>query len=195
MSVLATSTLVTGTREVMAEAARVGKDSKKREGEYLENLVRVLCIWYPITFWKKSVPMSVLLDSGSEVNAIHPTFTQEIELPIRPTDVEAQKNDGTILDTFRIVVIAFSVTDKANRVRFFEETFLVANISPKVVLGMSYLTLNDADVNFLGQELWWRTYTTEEALPTTKRIELVDKKKFVAAAFDLKYETYVIHIG
>ena len=31
------------------------------------------------------------------------------------------------------------MTDKANRVRFFEKTFLVANISPEVVLGMLFL--------------------------------------------------------
>ena len=55
-----------------------------------------------------------------EVNAIHPTFAKELGLPIRPTDVEAQKIDGTTLDTHRVVIAAFPVTDKANRVRFFE---------------------------------------------------------------------------
>ena len=52
-----------------------------------------------------------------------------------------------------MVVVAFSVIDKANRVKFFKETFLIANISAKVVLGISFLTLNGADVNFLGREL------------------------------------------
>ena len=32
-----------------------------------------------------------------------------------PIDVEAQKIDGTMLDTYGMVVAAFSVTDKANR--------------------------------------------------------------------------------
>ena len=44
-------------------------------------------------------------------------------------------------------------TDKENRVRFFEETFLVANVSPEVVLGMSFLTFSSADVDFLDREL------------------------------------------
>ena len=35
-------------------------------------------------------------------------------------DVRAQKTDGTTLDTYGMVVAAFLVTDKANRVRFFE---------------------------------------------------------------------------
>ena len=63
------------------------------------------------------------------------------------------KIDGTILDTYRIVVTVFSLTDKANQVRFFEKTFLVANVSPEVVFGMFFLTLSDVDIDFFDQEL------------------------------------------
>ena len=49
-----------------------------------------------------------------------------------------------------MVVAAFSLKDKANRVRFFEETLLVANVSPEIVLEMLFLTLNGADINFSG---------------------------------------------
>ena len=112
-----------------------------------------------------------------------------------PFDVGAQKIDGTTRDTYGMVVAAFSVTDKANRVRFFEETFLVANVSPEVVLGMPFLTLSGADVDFLGRELRWRTYTTQEALPTTRRVELVGKKEFAAAALDPEYEAFVVHVA
>ena len=155
VSVLATSTPMTETKEEEVEAAEsvrtveVGKDNKKSEGEY-PNLARVPCIRYPITFRKKSVSMSALLDSGSKVNAIHPTLARKLGLPIRPTDVGAQKIDGTMLNTFGMVVLAFSVTDKANQVKFFEKTFLVANVSPEVVLGMPFLTLSSADIDFSG---------------------------------------------
>ena len=138
--------------------------------------------------------MSALFDSGCEVNGMHPTLAREIGLPIRPTDVGVQKIYSTILDTFGLVVTIFSMRDKANRVRFFKETFLVANVSPKVVFGMPFLTLSCADVDILGQELSWRTYNTEKVLSTIRRIELMGKKEFVAAAIDLKYETYVVYI-
>ena len=159
MSVLATSTQVTETRKEIVEtaevveSAKVGKDGVNSKGEY-PNLTQVLCIRYPITFRKKSVSMSAFLDSGSEVNAIYPTLAWKLGLPIRLTDVRTQKIDGIMLDTFEIVVTTFSVTDKANRVRFFEEIFLVANINPKVVFGMLFLTLSSADVDFSGRELW-----------------------------------------
>ena len=115
---------------------------------------RVSCIHYPVQFkGTNETQVQALIDSGSEVNAIHPTFVKELGLPIRPTDVGAQKIDDTTLDTYGMVVAAFLVIDKANRVRFFEETFLVANVSPEVVFGMLFLTLSGADVDFLDREL------------------------------------------
>ena len=155
---LATFTSVTGSREEMVETAeavettKVSEDGNKSEGE-CPNFIWVPCIWYPITFCKNSMPMSALLDSGSEVNAIYPIFARELGLPIRTTDVGTQKIDSTMRDTFEIVVVAFSVTDKANWVRFLEETFLVANVSLEVVFEILFLTLSGANVNFLGQEL------------------------------------------
>ena len=59
-----------------------------------------------------------------------------------------------MLDTYGIIVTAFLVTDNANRVRFFKKTFLVAKISLKVVLGMSFFTLSDANIDFLDWKLW-----------------------------------------
>ena len=136
-----------------------------------------------------------LIDSRSEVNAIYPTFAKQLGLPIRPTDVGAQKINNIMLDTYGMVVAAFSMEDKANRVGFFEKTFLVANVSPEIVLGMPFLTLSGADVDFSGRELRWRTYTTEEVLPTTRRVELVGKKEFAAALLDPEHETYVVHVA
>ena len=85
--------------------------------------------------------------------------------------------------------------DKANRVRFFKETFLVANINPKVVLGKLFLTLSGADVDFLGRELRWRTYSTKKALSTTRCVKLMGKKKFAVEALDPKHEIYAVHVG
>ena len=69
------------------------------------------------------------------------------------------------------------------------------NVSPKIVLGMPFLTLSVADVDFFGQELRWRTYITKKTLLTTRRVELVGKKEFATAELDPEYEAYVVHIG
>ena len=121
-----------------------------------EALKYVFYIYYLVQFKKDANKTSVqaLINSGSEVNAIHLSFAKQLDFPIRSTDVEAQKINNTTLDTHRMVVAAFLVVDKGNQVRFFEKTFLVAKVSPEVVLGMSFLTLSGADVDFLGRELW-----------------------------------------
>ena len=138
---MATSILVTVVRK---EAV---KDSKNLRS----NLAQILCIRYLINFRKKSV--LVLFDSSSEVNAIYPNFAKKLSLPIRPMDVRAQKIDGNMLDTFRMVVAAFSLTDKANQVKFFKETFLVASVGLEVVFGMLFLILSSSNVDFLGRKL------------------------------------------
>ena len=118
-----------------------------------KTLEHVSYIYYLVQFKKNKAPVQALIDLESEVNAIHLSFANQLGLPIRPTDVGAQKIDGTMLDTHGIVVVALSVVDKANWVKFFEETFFVANVSLEVVFRIFFLTLNDADIKFLGWDL------------------------------------------
>lgn len=94
-----------------------------------------------------------------------------------------------------MVVAAFLVIDKANEIRFFEWIFLVASVSLEIIFGMPFLTLNNADINFLDQKLRWKTYTTKEALLTTRHVELVGKKKFATTVFHPEHEIYIFHIG
>ena len=98
-------------------------------------------------------------------------------------------------NTKTVVVIAFSVIDKANQVRFFEKTFLVANISPEIVFGMLFFILSSADVDFLDWEFWWRIYITQKAFLTTRHIEPVKKKELVAVVPDPDYETFIVYVA
>ena len=136
-----------------------------------------------------------MINSKSKVNGIYPSFAKQLGFPIKLIDVGVQKIDSIILDTYGMVVAAFSVVDKANRIRFFKKTFLVANVGLKVVFGILFLTLSNADIDFSVWELWWKTYITKKTFLTTKCIELVRKKKFAAAALDPKYEIYVIYVA
>ena len=43
-------------------------------------------------------------------------------------------------------------------------------------------------------EFTWRSYTIAEALLITKRVKLINKKKFAKAILDKKSETFVIHV-
>ncbi len=89
----------------------------------------------------------------------------------------------------------FSLQDSLGRVRFFEDNFLLADISMEVVLGMLFLSLSNADFQFGAGELTWRSYTIAEALPIAKRVELIDKYEFAKAALGENSETFVVHFA
>ncbi len=122
-------------------------------------------------------------------------FAQQLSLKIRKTNVGAQKIDGTTLKIYKMVVSTFSVSDKDRRERCFEESFLLANVRPDIVLAMPFLTMSNADVDFQARDLQWRSYTTGEVLPTTRQVELIGKKEFAAAALDSEHEGFVVHVA
>ena len=132
---------------VLATSASVTEASKE------VTLERVSCIQYPLQFQKDKNGIQALFDSGSEVNAINPAYTKKLGLRVRQTDVEAQKIDRSHLDTFGMIIAGFSLQDKLGKVRFFQETFLVADTRMEVVLGMPFLTLSNADIRFAEREL------------------------------------------
>ena len=110
-------------------------------------LDRIPCICYPVQFRKdKGKDVLALLDFESEVNAMTPAHAAHLSLKMRVTNVGAQKIDGSSLATYGMVIAAFQVVDKLGCSRFFQETFLLADISMEVVLGMPFLTLSNADV-------------------------------------------------
>ncbi len=75
-----------------------------------------------------------------------------------------------------MVVSTFSMSDKDGRERFFEESFLLADVRLDIVLGMLFLTISNPDVDFQARDLQWRSYTTGEVLLTTRQVELIGKK-------------------
>ena len=94
-----------------------------------------------------------------------------------------------------MVIASFQVVDKLGRSRFFQETFLLANISMEVVLGMPFLTLSNADVEFAEKKFTWRTYTTKKAFPTTCQVEIIDQKEFAKAALNENIEAFVVYVS
>ena len=124
-----------------------------------------------------------------------PAYASRLDLWVYHTNIRAQTIDGSTLETFEMVLASFQVKDKLGRTRFFQETFLLADISMEVVLGMPFLTLSNADVQFVKKELTWRSYITAKALPTIKRVELIDKKEFAKVALDENSKTFVVYVA
>ena len=64
-----------------------------------------------------------------------------------------------------------------------------------MILRMPFLKISNADVSFGEETLMWKIYTTNEALPITERVQIVDSKEFVIAALDVDSKTLVVHVA
>ena len=138
--------------------------------------------------------MRALIDSSNKVNAMHPTYATKLGFHDRKIDVGIQKINRSHLDTFGMVIADCSVKNKLGRVQFFQETFLLINIGLEVVLEIPFLILSKVDIRFAKQKLGWGIYTAAEALPMTRRVKIIDKRKFTAAALNANNKTFVVHI-
>ena len=72
---------------------------------------------------------------------------------------------------------------------------MLANIGLQVILRILFLTFSKANIRFAEQELVWKTYTAVEALPTTKKVKIIDKREFTVVALNADDETFVMHIA
>lgn len=59
---------------------------------------------------------------------------------------------------------------------------------------MFFLAFSNADVKFDADKPTWKKYTIAKAMPTAKRVELIDKHKFLEAALSKASETFLIHM-
>ena len=82
--------------------------------------------------------MLALFDLGNKINVIHLTFVEKLGFIIQSININAQKIDVTILETYEIIIVVFLVINWANKIKFFEEIVLVINISLDVVFRMFF---------------------------------------------------------
>lgn len=74
---------------------------------------------------------------------------------------------------------------------------MLADTCIEVALGLLFLSLNNADINFIERSIvgpTLRTYSAVETLPITYQVKLIDKKEFAKVAFDRNLETFVVYI-
>ena len=84
-----------------------------------EIIVRVLCIHYLVWFQESKEQLKTLLNNGNKVNIINLNFAQKLGLHIQKTNIETQKNDGSTLQIFGIVIADFPMKNKVGRPKFF----------------------------------------------------------------------------
>ena len=60
---------------------------------------------------------------------------------------------------------------------------------------MPFFIPGNANIQFLKKELTWKSYSAAKVLPTTKRVKLINKKKFAQTEINKQFETFVVYIA
>ena len=63
-----------------------------------------------------------------------PAYTTRLGLVIKTTNMNIKKIDGLLLKTYREGIVGFSLKYGLEKMRFFKETFLLAETSIEIVL-------------------------------------------------------------
>ena len=159
----------------------------------LSQLKREPCILYNIGL--KNRKIQSLIDSRSKVNAILRDLVKSLKLFTLHTHWSAVKIDDSCLATFGIVLTNFAIEDKHGYICWFEKTLFIVNITHDVVLGMLFLKLADPNIWFAKSTLLWRSYIVETALPTERRLKLVDLEVFAKNVLDEKTLCFVVYVA
>ena len=108
---------------------------------------QIFCIFYPMQFKKdKDKDILSLIDFGNKLNTMTLSYIAKIGLKKQKTNVDVQNFDNFSLKTYGIVVDAFDILNKLSQSRFFEKTFLLADIKMEVIFGILFLTISNVDV-------------------------------------------------
>lgn len=97
------------------------------------------------------------------------TYAEKLGPIPQSINVCAQTINGLPLEIYGIVIAEFSVHNKLDKAQFFEETFLLTSTNMEVVLGMPFLFLSNANLQFGAGELTWRRYTIAKAISITRQ--------------------------
>ena len=141
----------------------------------------------------KTKTFSALADSGAEANIINRLSAQKMGLPVLNTNIGLSAIHGEAVKTYGMHYIEFQQEDEQGRVRYFQDTFLAADIDTRMILGMPWLTIANPDIDWVKKSFRWRTYTAAVALTTTCRADVIDPKEFAQLAIDKEAHCFVIH--
>ena len=99
-----------------------------------KKVVGMPCIYYLVQFQEGQEQVRALLDSGSKVNTMNPTYIKKLDLKTWKTNIGAQKIYGSTFETFGMMIADFQVENKGGKPKFFQKIFLVTDTKFEVIL-------------------------------------------------------------
>lgn len=95
-------------------------------------------------------------------------FAKKVDFYIYKTNMSIEKFDSGRLETERIAITLFPVDDIDRKLRYFQKTFLLSDISMNITFEISFSILRNVKINFNNQKLNWKSYITTKIFFITK---------------------------
>lgn len=73
--------------------------------------------------------------------------------------------------------------------------FLLADVNMKVVFGIRFMAINNADNQFTKKKLIWKTYMIKKVFTITCQVEFINKNKFVEIELDENVKVLMTQIN
>lgn len=110
----------------------------------------IFCIWYPLHFQEidQDNEVKTLINFGSKINTIIPTYIKKLGSTPCKTRIRAQKMDDITVKIYGMALAVFLIQDSLERVQFFGDTFLLIDIRMEIILRMSFLSLSNLNIEF-----------------------------------------------
>lgn len=116
----------------------------------MENTLRplkiVLYIHHLLYLQKNLYKNRVLINLDNKVNIMILAYAAKLGFKLQKINIRVQKIDGSIFNTFKMVLNNFQIENKLGKAGFFRKTFLVADITLELILGILFLTFDNVDI-------------------------------------------------
>ena len=90
---------------------------------------------------------SALTDSDAEVNIINRVTARKMGLSILNTNIGLSAIHDKTVKIYEMHYIEFQQKDEQGRVRYFQDTFLAADIDTRIILDMSWLIMTNLNID------------------------------------------------
>lgn len=88
----------------------------------------------------------------------------------------------------------FFFLDSLKKGQFFEEKFFLPKTSMEMVLEILFLAFSNVDIKFNAKKPNWRKDTILKIMPIAKKIEQIDKHKFIEGNFDKVLQIFIVYM-
>lgn len=96
-----------------------------------------------------------------------------------------------------MISASFFFQHSLKRVRSFQETFLFYDTSIKMILGILFLSLSNANVKFIKliEKFIQKYYIIIEALSTITLTDLINRNEFISVVLDENFKIFLIYMS